>query len=218
MKPLKILFVSSEVRPFAMSGGLGDVSGALPKYISARGHDVKVVMPLYGSVDRDGLDRLNHPLGVPVGYGERWCGVLKSKLPDSDVDILFLENNVLFDRNGLYGDEYGEYGDNVLRFSVLSRGALQICHYLGWYPDVIHVNDWQTSLIPAYLNSVERYGKLGNAGTLLTIHNLGYQGRFSSEKFGDTGLPWELFTHLGYEYMDSVNMLKGMAEGLLQYL
>jgi starch synthase len=209
MKPLKILFVSSEVRPFAMSGGLGDVSGALPKYIKKRGHDIRVVMPSYGSIDRSSHGFTGSPLGVPVGGNEVWCGVSHSYLPQSDVPVFFIENNNLFDRGGLYGDENGEYGDNSLRFSLLSRGALQLCHYLGWYPDVIHCNDWQTALIPGFLNSIEGDSQLGKAATLLTIHNLGYQGRFPSEKFNDTGLPWNQYTHMGYEYKNGLNILKG---------
>jgi starch synthase len=92
---------------------------------------------------------------------------------------------------------------------VLSRGALQLCKALAWYPDIIHANDWQTGMLPGYLNTVERHSPLGRAACVFTIHNLGYQGRFPADSFGVTGLPWELFTFLDYEYWDSVNLLKG---------
>ncbi len=205
----KILFVSSEVRPFAMSGGLGDVLGVLPRVLSELGHDVRVVMPLYRQISRANLESLPLSVGVPTGVGERWCGVRSGVLPGSTVPVYFLEHDALYDRDGLYGTATGAYWDNCLRFTVLSRGALQLCHALGWYPDVIHANDWQTSLIPAYLNTVERNTQLGAAASVFTIHNLGYQGRFPKGDFVVTGLPWDLFTHLGFEYHDELNLLKG---------
>jgi starch synthase len=208
MNTLKILFVSSEVRPFAMTGGLGDVAGALPKYLKKMGHDVRVVMPAYGMIDKTGFERMIEPLGVPTGEGEKWCGILKSTLPQSDVPIYFIENNSLFDRAGIYGDPK-EFGDNLLRYTVLSRGSLQLCHYLNWFPDVIHANDWQTATIPAYINSIESNTQLKSTATVLTIHNLGYQGEFSSESYAQTGLPWEFFNHLGFENYKAVNLLKG---------
>ncbi|MBU1219644.1 glycogen synthase GlgA [Myxococcota bacterium] len=210
MKHLKILFVSSEVRPFAMTGGLGDVSGSLPRFLQMRGHDVRIVMPGYSITQSWKYRKTDVPLGVPLGHGdERWCGVRISSLPGSDVPIFFLEHDSLYGRSGLYGDSSGEFGDNLLRFSLLSRGSLQLCHYLGWYPDVVHVNDWQTAMVPGFLNSVEAHSPLGRAASLLTIHNLGYQGRFWSDPFDITGLPWDLFTHLGFEYFNGINLLKG---------
>lgn len=205
----RILFVSSEVRPFAMTGGLGDVLGVLPRVIASFGHDVRIVMPLYRSVPRENLEDLHLSLGVPTGAGERWCGVRCATLPRSDVPVYFIEHDALFDRDGLYGTPQGAYDDNLLRFTVLSRGALQLCKALGWYPDIIHANDWQTGMLPGYLNTVERLSPLGRAACVFTIHNLGYQGRFPADAFGVTGLPWELFTFLDYEYWDSVNLLKG---------
>ncbi len=206
---MRILFVSSEVRPFAMTGGLGDVTGSLPKYLADLGHDVRLIMPRYGWISTDSMKRHHHPLGVPTGVGEKWCALWEGVLPETSVPVYFIENNELFDRGGLYGQDGYDYGDNLLRFTVLSRGALQTCHYLGWYPDVIHVHDWQTSLIPVYLNTVERHTHLGRSATVLTIHNLGYQGRFSAEQFPVTGLPWELYNHLGLEAYGAVNLLKG---------
>jgi len=205
----RILFVSSEVRPFAMSGGLGDVLGVLPRVIADLGHDVRVVMPLYRKVPRAGLIDLQLPLGVPTGTGEHWCGVRQGTLPQSKVPVYFIEHDGLYDRDGLYGTIDYPWWDNCLRFTVLSRGALQLCHALNWMPDVIHANDWQTGLIPGFLNTVEKKTPLARAASVFTIHNLGYQGRFPAEQFGVTGLPWEMFTFLDYEFWDEVNMLKG---------
>ncbi len=205
----RILFVSSEVRPFAMSGGLGDVLGVLPRVIADLGHDVRVVMPLYRKVPRAGLIDLQMPLGVPTGTGEHWCGVRQGTLPQSKVPVYFIEHDGLYDRDGLYGTTDYPWWDNCLRFTVRSRGALQLCHALNWMPDVIHANDWQTGLIPGFLNTVEKKTPLARAASVFTIHNLGYQGRFPAEQFGVTGLPWEMFTFLDYEFWDEVNMLKG---------
>jgi len=204
-----ILFVSSEVRPFAMSGGLGDVLGVLPRVLAELGHDVRVVMPLYRKVPRAGLQDLNLSLGVPTGVGERWCGVRMTHLPQSKVPVYFLEHDALYDRDGFYGTPDYPWWDNCLRFTVLSRGALQLCHALKWYPDVINANDWQTALVPAYLNVLEKSSPLHRAASVFTIHNLGYQGRFPAPQFGVTGLPWELFTFLDFEFWDEVNLLKG---------
>ena len=205
----RILFVSSEVRPFAMSGGLGDVLGVLPRVIAELGHDVRVVMPLYRKVPRAGLEDLHLPLGVPTGVGELWCGVYRGTLPQTTVPVYFLEHDALYDRDGLYGTTDYPWWDNCLRFTVLSRGALQLCHAMNWMPDVIHANDWQTGLIPGLINTVEKRTPLARAASVFTIHNLGYQGRFPAAQFGVTGLPWELFTFLDYEHFDEVNMLKG---------
>ncbi|MBN2722592.1 MAG: glycogen synthase GlgA [Deltaproteobacteria bacterium] len=209
MKQLKILFVSSEVRPYAMSGGLGDVSGTLPRYLKKRGHDVRVVMPGYSSAGVHSFRQTSSPLGVNLGNGVKWCGIRLNKIPGSDVPVFFIEHDNFFSRDGLYGDPNGEFGDNLERFALLSKGSLELCHYLGWYPDVIHANDWQTALIPGYLNSTERSNQLGSAASVLTIHNLGYQGRFSADEFGKTGLPWELYTHMSYEFHGGLNLLKG---------
>lgn len=205
MDALRILFVSSEVAPFAKVGGLGDVSGALPKALARRGHDVRVLMPLYQQVNRSGLQDRLQALGVPLGDGESWCGLHEGRLPGSDVPIYFLEHQQSYDRPGVYTD----HGDACRRYALLSRAALQLCRALGWTPDLIHANDWQTALLPAYLNSIEAGSELQGIATLLTIHNLAYQGEFGADELPATGLPWELYRFDGFEHHGHLNLLKG---------
>src|SRR5262245_52992139 len=120
MPRLKVLFVASECVPFAKTGGLADVVGALPKAMAARGHDVRVVVPLYATARRalakmKGVRRLPDPLGVPIGHGEAWGAAWETRLPESSVRSYLLEYNGLFDREGIYGDARGDFGDNLAR-------------------------------------------------------------------------------------------------------
>jgi starch synthase len=227
MPRLKILFVVSECVPLAKTGGLADVAGALPLALAACGHDVRVVLPAYrvakGYLARQASSggrfvprRLEAPLGVPLGDGEAWAGIWEARLDPgpkafgSPAPIVYLlEHDALFDRDGIYGDAGGEFGDSLKRYSFLSRGALQLCHALGFFPDVIHTHDWQSALVPIYLNTIERGTPLGRAASVLTIHNLGYQGWFDKGQLWLTGLGWEVFHMRGVEAHDRVNLLKG---------
>jgi starch synthase len=206
-QPLRVLIVASEATPFGKSGGLADVMGALPPALHRRGVDVRLVMPRYGWIPRDGLVIHDRPLGVPVSPTERWCAVLEGRL--GDVPVYFLEHDVLFDRPALYGPSGEAYPDNCLRFALLSRGALQLCHHLSWWPDVIHANDWQAALVPLYLNTVARGTPLARTASVLTIHNLAYQGWFYREDMINIGFDWPTLYHLGYEAYDAINTLKG---------
>lgn len=212
--PLKILFVSSEVYPFAQTGGLGDVSGALPYFIKKQGHDVRIVTPRYHTTNKKKFDLkdLHIPLGVPLGFGEQWAGVWQGQLGQgkNQVPVYFLEHEGYFGRTGLYNNELGEgYADNVARFTLLSRGALQLAKALDFYPDIIHTNDWQTALIALYLNTWEKNQPLGQAATVLSIHNMAFQGSYPKEEIHHTQLGWEHFHYLGLEHNDEVNLLKG---------
>ncbi|MCK6591920.1 MAG: glycogen synthase, partial [Polyangiaceae bacterium] len=209
MPRLKVLFVVSECVPFAKTGGLGDVAGALPIALAERGHDVRIVLPRYRSAAKHPARRLPAPLAVPVGTGEAWCAVWETRLAKSRARVYLLEQNDLFDRAGIYADPGGDYGDNLARFTFLSRGALKLCTYLDFVPDVIHVHDWPTALIPVHLNSTERGTPLGQAATVLTIHNLGYQGWFDKGELPVTGIGWEQFNAWSLECFDRINLLKG---------
>lgn len=204
-----VLFVASECAPFAKAGGLGDVVGALPRALKARGHDVRVVIPRYDSISTRDMTRYHAPLGVPLGAGEAWCGIYETRLPGSEVPVYLLDHHELFGRGYLYDPPGGLAGDNFIRFTFLSRGALQLCKYLHWFPDVIHVHDWPTALIPVYLNTLEAHGPLGRTATVLTIHNLAHQGRFSVNDFAASHLPWQVFTENGLEDHGGINTLKG---------
>jgi len=207
---VKVLFVTSECVPFAKTGGLADVSGALPRALAARGIEVRIVMPLYAGCDWRGLERLDGTLVVPMGWGGRaYCGVRMGTLPGSEVRVYFLEHHAFFDRPYLYGPPGEGYGDNLARFTFLSRGALALTKALGWMPEVIHANDWQTALVPIYVNTVEWGGPLAAAATLFTIHNLAYQGVFGGASLPVTGLGWEHYRAEELEHFGALNLMKG---------
>ncbi|MCP3139031.1 glycogen synthase GlgA [Pyxidicoccus xibeiensis] len=208
---MKILFISSEVAPFSKTGGLGDVAGALPAALASLGHDVKVVTPRYrGLRDAARLTPTGQSLVVRFPSGEASGPILSARLSDN-LEVLFLENAFFYgNRDGLYGDGAGEFGDNPRRFAYLSVGALQAAQRLGFVPDIVHANDWQTGLVPVALQRAFRATALGRAKSVFTIHNLAYQGQFPKDTMGDLGLPWDLFTaEGGLEFYDAVNFLKG---------
>jgi len=141
---LKILFTASEAVPFAKTGGLADVAGALPKALSELGHEVVVVMPRYYSIDRSAMEHIPGPLGVPMGpMGTLWAGVYRSTLPGSDLPVYFIDYEAFYGRSGLYADENGfSYDDNDSRFIFLSKAAFELARRLDFRPDIIHSNDW----------------------------------------------------------------------------
>jgi starch synthase len=208
MPPLKVLFVASEVAPFRKTGGLADVAGALPKALRRRGIDVRVVMPLYSGIKWAELEPLDGLLTVPMYSGALRSAVRLGRLPGSDVPIYFLEYNRFFDRPYLYGPPGQAYPDNLERFTFLSRGSLELCKALGFIPDVIHANDWQTGLVPAYVNTVEWSRPLHGAATVFTIHNLAYQGNFDGGSMFITGLGNEHYNPDEFEHYGDVNLMK----------
>jgi starch synthase len=207
--PLRVLFVSSEVTPFRKTGGLGDVSGALPKALKTRGVDVRLVMPLYRGVRWDELERLDGVLEVPMYYGTARAAVRMGSLPGSDVPIYFLEHHGYFDRPELYGSADGAYADNLERFTFFSRASLELAKALGFEPDVVHANDWQTALVPVYLNTLYRGTSLQRAATLFTIHNLAFQGVFEGGRLFVTGLGREHYVPGELEHFGAMNLMKG---------
>ncbi len=213
MPRLKVLHVVSECVPFAKTGGLADVAGALPLALAERGHDVRVVMPRYRVAKKHAAEQLPAPLAVPHAGGEAWCGVFTTRLDPGkgrgSAQAYLLEHDALYDRDGIYGDKNGDFGDNLARYSLLSRGALRLCDYLDFSPDVVHVHDWQTSLVPIYMDTFERHARAGRAASVLTIHNLAYQGWFGKDRLWQTGLGWDAFFDSGLESFDAINLLKG---------
>lgn len=213
---LRSLFVTAEVTPFARTGGLGDVNGALPKVLAALGHDVRIVMPLYQIV-RDGafpMTELVPDLQVPLVIGTRTARVWQGSLPGSEeasapVPVYFIEQDEYFARPGLYGTESGDYPDNALRFIFFCRAALALTERLGWFPHVFHCHDWHAALVPAYLRFLPGLApQLTSAATLYTIHNLAYQGVFPAWTFAFTGLPFSLFQPSGVEFFGFMNCMK----------
>lgn len=207
---MKILMVSSEMTPFIKTGGLADVVGSLPGALRARGHDVRVVIPRYSDIDggKHNLQPFHGPMGVWMGNHQEWCSVL-SATGEGDTPVYLVEHNGFFDRWGLYHDQWrNDYQDNPRRFGFLARAALQICIDLGWYPDVVHAHDWQAALAPAYVKLWGLPG-FGECGTLLTIHNIAYQGIYSKHNYEYLGLGWENFRSDLFESYDAINFLKG---------
>lgn len=214
MSPLKILIVASEAVPYAKTGGLADVAGILPKFLAKRGHDVRVVMPRYYGVDKIKYDLkpVGGPLGVPMGVvGEQWCGVLEGRLPNSNVPVYFIDHEEYFGRDAIYNDESGQgFLDNDNRFVFLSRASMQLCKMLGFSPDIIHANDWQTAAVPLFLNTHYKNDPIfSHTASILTIHNMQYQGQFYEGVMDVLAVGWEHFTFVELEHHDQVNLLKG---------
>ncbi len=210
---LKILMCASEAVPFAKTGGLADVAGTLPKYLTKLGHDVRIVIPRYYLIDKEkyGLKEIPGAMGTPMGsLGEIWCGVFEGKLPGSNVPVYFIEHEGYFGRKGIYNDENGQgFMDNDNRFAFFSKACLQLCKKLDFYPDIVHSNDWQTAAIPVFLNTAYRHDKLGKAASIFTIHNMQYQGDFYEGLMDVLGIGWEHFNFLELECGNKVNLLKG---------
>ena len=217
-KKLKILFVSSEVVPFVKTGGLADVSAALPQTLAELGHEVRIVVPKYGAVD-DRKFKIHEVVrlkdininiaGKEVIFSLKSCFLPGQKIR---VQIYFLDNHEYFgSRNSLYNDPMSDkdYPDNDERFIILNRAVFELIIKLGWIPDIIHCNDWQCGLIPAYLRTVykneENFDKFK---TLFTIHNLAYQGEFPKSSFKKTGLPDNLNSPKGIVHKGKLNFMK----------
>jgi starch synthase len=207
MPRLKVLFVSSECVPFAKTGGLADVVGALPRALAEHGHDVRVVLPRYRAAKRHPADKLDDTIGVPVGDGTAWASVWTAHMGTSAARAYLLEHDRLFDRDGLYDDAHGEFGDNLARFTFLSRGAIELCRFLDFRPDVIHVHDWQAALVPLYLDTLEARSPIADAATVLTLHNMGYQGWFDPAALWQTGLAWDDYAR-DLERAGRINLLR----------
>ncbi|OGL68329.1 MAG: hypothetical protein A3J27_09455 [Candidatus Tectomicrobia bacterium RIFCSPLOWO2_12_FULL_69_37] len=205
----RVAMVSSEMYPFAKSGGLGDVLGALPPALARQGVEVSVFLPAYKSLlQKGGFAPLNGDLPDAFGAPEVRYTVFKGRFDGAQVYAV--RSGDLFDREGFYGDDGGEYPDNALRFSRFCRGVLSALGQMGSPPEILHCHDWQSALVPALLKT-----RLGGSpawartASVMTIHNLGYQGRYASDDFQHTGLPPEAFGIDGVEYYGDLNLLKG---------
>ena len=188
MRPLRILILAAEVAPFAKTGGLADVAAALTRHLASQGHELMLVMPFYGSVQRGRWSFRPHQelTGMRLGFGARdySYSVVQTRLPNSAADVLFLNCPELYARDGLYTWDRDEH----VRFGLFARAAMEVCQWLQWSPDVIHCNDWHTGLAPLYLKAAYAWDKLfERTKTVLTIHNIGYQGVFPAETLHELG-------------------------------
>ena len=198
--------VSSEASPWAKSGGLADVLGALPDALVQLGHEVATVIPRYMAAKNAAATRAIRSLRIALGTNiwdvDIW------ELAGTGARLYFVDQPELFDRTGLYGADGVDFPDNHVRFAVLSKAALEVARRL-FRTDIVHCHDWQASLVPAYLKSPRLADPfLLGVHTVLTIHNLGYQGLFPSSALADIGLPPEYFTPAGVEFWGRVNLLK----------
>ncbi|MDP2941769.1 MAG: glycogen synthase GlgA [Candidatus Omnitrophota bacterium] len=184
---MKIVMCASEVVPFAKTGGLADVAGALPLALEKEGQEVIIIMPRYKMIQDS-----------------------KFKIIGKNIKVYFVEKDEYFNRDFLYGDKAGDYPDNLERFSYYCLRALELLKEIKFKPDVIHVHDWQASLIPVYLKAKYSGDKFfQGATTVLTIHNIGYQGLFPKDEFPKLGLDWGLFNMEALEFYGKINILKG---------
>ncbi len=205
---VRIVYASSEMAPYAKTGGLADVSAALPKALAARGHEVTCFLPRYGSIPFP-PGRFIGSVHVPVDSLHRSAGFYESELGPG-LRVIFVEHPPFFDRPGLYGDATGDFGDNAFRFAFFCRAVLEFCRSRGYRPDVVHAHDWQTGLVPVYLKSFyEGDPTLYRVPTVFTVHNLAYQGHFPAATLGPLGLPESLATEDALEWNGNISYMKG---------
>ena len=216
---LNLLMVSSEAVPYAKTGGLADVAGALPLELAKLGHDVILLLPHYRCLRESG--RSFRPIGrirVTTHQGliniQIEEDILSVGQGDCRVRVWTIRNDAFFDRPGLYQDRGVDYSDNLNRFSFFCRATIEVVAYLKtvchWNAHILHLHDWQTALCAVYLNTVARdRPDVQGIRTVLTLHNVGYQGHFPGVQFGNLGLPASLFTPASLEYYGMVNLLKG---------
>ncbi len=204
---MKVLFATSEAYPFAMSGGLADVSGALPKALRARLVGARIILPLYDTIPQQLRDTMQFitSISVPVAWRRQYCGIFEAKV--DGVVYYFIDNLYYFKRGSLYG-----HYDDAERFAFFSRAVLEVLKVIDYAPDIIHCNDWQTALIPVYLRLFYRDDdRYRNIKTLFTIHNIQYQGKFGKEILEDVfGIPSSESSLV--EYGDCINLMKGAIE------
>jgi len=205
---MHIAFVASECVPFSKTGGLADVVGALPRALAAAGHEISVYLPRYRHTRISEERTVVQSITVPFDDRYRFCSIL-SGAGYPGVRFFFVDYPLYFDRDGLYGTASGDFPDNAERFTLFCRAVIEGSKILG-VPDIFHCHDWQSAMVPVLLRTqyVEDPA-FRNAGTVFSIHNMGYQGLFPPEILPLLMLPWDLFTITKMEYFGNVNFLKG---------
>ncbi len=208
---MRILLAATEMEPFASTGGMGDVLGALPPALAALGARVSVALPRYGFIDP--LEHGLKPYGcngrsVPVGGLNKRFSVLRKT--HEGVEVLFVDQPTFFDRDNIYGTADSDYPDNAERFVFFTRAVLQLAAAMRPRPDVVHFHDWHTALGPVYMaRDPDTVNSLRSTAAVLTIHNLGYQGIFPRPEMVTAGLGPELFNQNALEFWGQMNFLKG---------
>ena len=211
---MDILIAASEMVPFAKTGGLADVTGALLPALAGKGEKVAAIIPCYRGLEtRFKAAPTGIRVRIPIVQGEEAVvqegEILEASLPGGG-SVFLVKHDGFFNREALYGTPDGDYSDNCARFTFFCRAVLELLKLSKWKPDVIHCHDWQTALIPIYLKTIMKDDPaLAGIKTALTIHNLGYQGKFWHWDMKVIGLPWEYFTLDYLEYYGNINLLKG---------
>lgn len=208
---MKIIMIASECVPYIKTGGLADVVGALPGVLRKMGHEVMVIIPLYSMIDYQGYHLHPHlqSLGVWMGNTMEWCSIHQADMQGTA--IYFIESIKYFSRYGLYHDaSFNDYLDNPHRYGFFTRAGLQLCKDIGFKPDIVHAHDWHTALAPAFLKIWHwNDAILGDAASVLTIHNIAYQGVYDKQAYDYIGLGWDNFTSDKFEDHGKINFLKG---------
>lgn len=210
---MRIVLASSEAVPFAKTGGLADVVSALAKALAELGHQVWIVIPHYPQLLPRNLSPAIEPANVsfpvPIGPRAHDARILWSTLPGTEVTVLHVDQPAYFNRPSLYNENGRDFGDNCERFCFFSRAVVETCRRMVLRPDVIHANDWQTALIPALLKAEHTQTTgLRDTGSVLTIHNMAFQGRFWHWDMHLTGLDWKYFNWQQMEAYGQLNLLK----------
>ena len=203
---MQLFFAASEVAPFIKTGGLADVAGSLPNALAKLGHDVRVILPLYSAIPAKWRRQMTFlkRFHFPLSWRNAYCGLFS--LEYQGLTYYFIDNEYYFKREGLYGQF-----DDGERFAYFSRAVVEVPVQLGWSPDIIHCNDWQTGLVPVYLlEARHREPLLKRTKSVFTIHNIEYQGRFDRNILGDVlGLDEGYFREDMLSYYGDVNLVKG---------
>lgn len=202
---MNIIFIASEATPYVKTGGLGDVVGTLPKYLKRLGLNVSLLIPLYKTI-KEGNFNLERIYNFEIDIGDKnfQFNIFKD-IKNSDYDVFFFDNEYFFNRKGLYNENNVDYPDNDLRFGAFSLAALKFS-FSNLEPDIIHCHDWQTSFVPIFKNLY--YNNISTK-TILTIHNLAYQGIFDFNSLVKLSLPIDFFSIDKLEFYGNVNYLKG---------
>lgn len=207
---MNILLASSELFPYSKTGGLADMVGALGKALAADEHHVATVTPLYRGIreKHPGLENTGIKLSLPLGASVADASVLASKV-SANRTVYFIDQPEFYDRPALYGERGQDYPDNAARFIFFSKAAVQLARTIEPRPELVHLHDWQTGLVPLLIRHERRTGGWKNApATLLTVHNLAYQGLFPAAQYSLTNLPPDYFNPAGVEFYGQVNCLK----------
>ncbi|HPP59442.1 MAG TPA: glycogen synthase GlgA [Candidatus Hydrogenedens sp.] len=207
---MRVLYVTAELSPLVSTGGLAEVAYALPKTLNNIGIDIRVALPKYKSINIKETITQNKPCLFDVSKNSYQAKFLETNIPGTTIPLYLIEHEELFGRDYVYGYGDWEYEDNPRRFSLFCNAVLDAMEQIQWKPDIIHCNDWATSaILPFLLIQLEHNPFWQNTNTLLTIHNLAFQGRYPGSRYTSTGLPSEFFNSNCFEHYGDMNLLKG---------